>query len=209
MPRPVGAKTRKPNPLKSGPRFTLTQRERFKLDVQRLDSEGYSQRQIAERLNCAHATVGTVLKEIQADYEQAYVDNRKMWVVRELGVLMDLRRRAFEEIAALKANGKKKRVTKTGSSEKGGYSEEAETVEDPELLGWHKLVLETVQETAELMGLKKLPDQVFVQVNANQVNVFDQLLGALLASPGPARAADPGEAAPPAVADVTPQEPAP
>ena len=61
-------------------------------------------------------------------------------------------------------------------------------------------MLETVQETAELMGLKELPKQVFNIVNNhNTVNVFDQLLGALLAA-GPSEV---DASALPAVEDVT------
>lgn len=179
MPKPKGAKTKKANPNKPGPKFTLTDRERVKFAIAQYDIKGFSQTDIAKMpdVNVSQATVSNILREIQQDYQDAYIDNRKMWVMREHAVLMDLRRRANVEIERLKAEGKKKSVRKSGTSDKGGFDAEENTVEDPELLGWHRLVLDTVRESAELLGLKELAAQVFnLNVNSNTVNMFDRFM---------------------------------
>lgn len=181
MARPKGSKTKKPNAKKTGPRFTLTEKEVLKAEIARLDAMGYNTVEIAEKVNTSRPTVSSCLKEIQDDYHAAYIDNRRMWAMKEFATIMDVRKRAYEEIAALKERGKRKKTTRSGSSEKGAYDEEAETVEDPELLGWHRLVKDTVQDVMDLLGLRDLPAQVLVQIN-NQPNLFQQMQESLLAA---------------------------
>src|SRR4051812_48826018 len=106
MSRPAGSKTTRPNAKKTGPRFTLTERERLKTDVTKLDLQGYSQRAIAERLDTSHATINTLLAEINGDYKQAYVDDRKRWVMKATAAHLDVIRECQEQIARLKERGR-------------------------------------------------------------------------------------------------------
>jgi hypothetical protein len=183
--RPKGAKTRKPNPRKTGPRgWTLTEREGLKVEVARLDLQGYSQYQIAEKLDVSQSTACVLLKEVRADYESAYVDNRKAMVMRATAAHLDVIRQAQEQIARLKERGRVKKHTESGESPKGSFSKDAETVEDATIDGYLSIITENWTRIARLHGLEELPKQVFnIQVNNHQVNVFDRLLEAMLAAP--------------------------
>ena len=194
MARPKGAKTKKPDAKKTGPRFTLTDRERLKDKVARLDLQGLNLTEIAREVDTSRQTVATCLKEIQQDYQDAYIDNRKMWAMREYALLMDVRRRAYEEIAALKEKGKRKTVNKSGSKGDMSYDENQETVEDPDLLGWNQLLLDTAKEVVALMGLRDLPAQVLVQINNAAPNFFREVERNLLAALDAADAAKGGAA---------------
>jgi hypothetical protein len=185
--RPKGAKTQKPDARKTGPRaWTLTEREGLKVQAAKLDLQGYTQRDIAEKLDLSQSTACLLLKEIRADYESAYVTCRKALVMQATAAYLDVIRQAQEELERLRARGKRKTVTEEGTTDKGGFRKTVRSREDAEIAGLLSVVTENWTRIARLHGLEELPKQVFnLTVNNNQSNIFDQLLQALLAEPGP------------------------
>lgn len=192
--RPVGAKTKNPNAKKTGPRgFTLTERERLKNEAQQLDLQGYSSYQIGEKLGVSKGTAYGLLAEIQDDYQKAYVDNRKAMVMRATAAHLDVIRQAQEQIAKLRANGKTKNVVKRYDKmvkdEEGNWSvepveETTDSREDGEIGGYLGIITDNWKQIGLLHGLHDLPKQIFnVQVNNNTVNVFEQVLQAVLGNP--------------------------
>ena len=51
---------------------------------------------------------------MREDYQAAYVDNRKILVMRETAVLLDVRQRAYEAIDKIDHRGKCKRRSRSG-----------------------------------------------------------------------------------------------
>lgn len=190
MPKPKGAKTRKADPRKTGPQgWSLTEREGIKAEIQKLDRRGFNQNQIVEAIGrgrISQATVSNMLKEIQEDYAKAYVDDRKAKAERARAALEEVIAECWTQIERLKAEGKKKRGTKTGSNDSGGWSEESELVEDADIGGYLMLISKNVVEVAALYGLKALPEQVFNVINVNagdSENLFERMMR--LMDPGP------------------------
>lgn len=181
MARKVGSKTQNKPGGSPARRFTLTERQRLKNDAQQMDLRGATERQIAQQLGVSQATAHNLLAEIQQDYQDAYVDNRKAMVMRATAAHLDVIQQAQERIALVKERGKRKKVSKSGENAMGGYNEEVDTQEDGEIGGYLQIVTDNWKQIALLHGLHELPKQVFnVQVNHNTVNVFDQVLKAVL-----------------------------
>lgn len=189
MPKPKGAKTKKANPRSTNTRWTLTEREGLKAQIQKLDRRGYNQNQIVDaigRNRISQATVCNMLKEIQADYAAAYVDDRKAKAEKARAVLEEVIAECWTQIERLKAEGKRKRGSKSGSTDKGSYDEQSEIVEDADVGGYLMLISKNACEIAALYGLKTLPEQVFnvLQVNGDQAqDVFSRLLEAMRPAP--------------------------
>ena len=186
MPRPKGAKTRRPDARKTGPReWTPTEREQTKVRVAELDRQGHNQIQIAEKLNVSQATVSVLLKEIRQDYEEAYVDCRKAMVMKATAAHLDVIREAHEQIERLKAKGRRKTTAEKGASPKGPFRKTATIREDADLAGLLSVIADGWKQIARLHGLEELPKQVFnLSVNNHAPNIFDQLLTAMLADEG-------------------------
>ncbi len=179
MPRTKGAKTKNKPGHRPGPRFTLTDRERVKHAIQQYDLKGYSQTAIAAMpdIKCSQGLVSTLLKEIQKDYQDAYVDNRKMWVMKATHAHLDVIREAQEAIAKLKTVGKKRSKTESGVGGKGEFSKDVEETEDGEIGGFLTIIQNGWKEIASLHGLRELPEQVFnLNVTQNTVGMFDQFV---------------------------------
>lgn len=181
MARPKGARTRKPGARKTGPRdWTPTEREGLKAQVAWLDLQGYTQRDIAAALGVGQSTAHVLLKEVQKDYQEAYVDNRKAMVMRATAAHLDVIRQANDEIAKLRASGRCRRHRELGANPKGRFYKKSKTVEDEDICGLLAVVQQGWREIALLHGLKDLPAQVFnLTVNNNTQNVFDRLYEAL------------------------------
>ena len=182
MARPKGARTRKPGARKTGPRdWTPTEREGLKAQVARLDLQGYTQRDIAAVLGVGQSTAHALLKEVQKDYQEEYVDCRKIWVMKATAAHLEVIRQAHDEIAKLKATGRRRLHQEAGTNAKGTFSKRSKTVEDGDIGGLLAVLQQGWREIAALHGLKELPSQVWnVQVSNNSVNnVFDQLYEAL------------------------------
>lgn len=182
--RPVGAKTQKPDAKPTHRRFTPAERQILKAKVAELDMQGYNYGLIAKKVEVSLATVSNFLQEIQNDYQQAYIDNRKALVMKETAVLLDVRRRAYEEMDLLKERGRVRTIRESGESEKGAWSKDGETREDVDISGYLAVILNTEQRIAKLWGLEELPKVTFIVNNnsGNQttVNIFDQLLQTML-----------------------------
>lgn len=190
MPKPKGAKTKKANPRKTGPQgWSLTEREGLKAQIQKLDRRGYNQNQIVDaigRNRISQATVCNMLKEIQADYAAAYVDDRKAKAEKARAVLEEVIAECWTQIERLKAEGRKKTGSKSGENSKGPYDEHSEIVEDADIGGYLMLISKNACEIAALYGLKALPEQVFnvLQVNGDAAqDVFSRLLEAMRPEP--------------------------
>lgn len=207
MARPVGAKTRKANPKKTGQAFTLTERESLKAKVQELDLMGYSQRAIAERVDASQSTVHVLLAEIQQDYQDAYVDNRKMWAHKATLGHLNVIMQAQEELAKLRAKGRVRLYREEGTTpgENGGaYSKKSVTKEGGEVAALLGVIQKGWQEIAAIHGIKELPAQIFNLTLNNNVNPFEQMLMAMrqLDSEGWAPTPEPAEGT--IVVDATP-----
>ena len=179
MPRAKGSKNKVP---KRQVERTPTQVQAHRARIQEMDLKGYTQVLIARHLDISQPLVSLELKAIRQEYHDAYVDDRRALVMRETGVLLDVRRRAYEEMEELKRKGKKKRVSASGTAGEGGWSKEEETTEDPNVGGFLSIILDTEQKIARLWGLEELPKVVF-QVNNTQNNMVvgqDELLRLLL-----------------------------
>lgn len=191
MARPKGSKTKKANPGRTGGKWTLTEREGLKAEVARLDRRGFNQYQIVEQIGAGRISQGTVcnmLKEIQADYEAAYVDNRKAKAVEAEAALREVNAECWAQIERLKERGRKKVTTKSGSGDQGSWAEDAETVEDADIGGYLTLISKNWAEILAIHGVKALPEQVFAVVNvhgrAGTEGVFNRLLESTLAAIG-------------------------
>lgn len=181
---------------KTGPKtWSVTEREGVKARIQQLDLHGYNQTQIAAKLavegvTVDRATVGRMLGEIQKEYLESYVDNRKAYVMRATAAHLDLIMQAQEAIAKLRQFGHNKRVTRTFEKnvkdDEGNWTSEpvtevTESVEDGQISPYLSIITENWKQIALLHGLHELPKQVFnIQVNNNTVNVFEQVLKAVL-----------------------------
>lgn len=185
--RPKGAKTKKEGAKNTSPPWarSLTEREKIKEQVARLELQGYGKTAISEKLGIAPMSVYNLQKEIQQDYQDAYVDNRKAWVMRATAAHLDVIREAQEQIERIKTKGKRKRVREEGTGEKGGWSKEGEVVEDGEIGGYLSIITENWTRIARLHGLEELPKTVFnVLVDNRQINPFDAAMEAMRAACG-------------------------
>ena len=189
MARRKGSKTRKANPAKSGPKgWSLTDREAVKAEVAKLDRRGYNQYQIAAALGrVSQATVCNMLKEIRADYQAAYVDDRKAVATEATTALREVNAECWMQIDRLKREGKKRTASKDGENQHGTYNESLEIVEDADIGGYLSLISKNWSEILAIHGVKALPEQVFniVTINgAETEGVFNRLLESTLQAIG-------------------------
>jgi hypothetical protein len=92
-------------------------------------------------------------------------------------------RQAQVEVERLRDRGRRKTVTESGTTTKGGFRKTVASREDGDIAGLLAVVQAGWREIALLHGLKELPAQVFnVQVNNTAPNIFDRLLAAMLAA---------------------------
>lgn len=185
----MAVKRVKPKPMSKrsnlGPKdWSPTEREAAKELIAELDIKGYTQSEIAKEISVSQPMVCKMLAEIRQDYKDSYVDDRKMWVMKATRAHLGVIKEAQEQIAKLKEHGKVKRVRKSGTNAKGEFDEEGTQEEYGDIGGYLSIITENWTRIARLHGLEELPAQVFnLQVNNNTVNVFDQLLAAVLGVP--------------------------
>jgi transposase len=158
-------------------------REGLKVQVAKLDLQGYTQRDIAEKLDIGQSTAHVLLKEVQEDYQQAFVDDRKAMVRRATAAHLDVIRECHEQIAKLKARGRVRRHIEAGTNAKGEFRKRSVTREPAELGHYLSIIQNGWREIALLHGLKDLPAQIFnVQVNSS--NPVQDMLDRMLAIAG-------------------------
>lgn len=97
----IPAHVRSDNTAK-GRKFSHEDRESMKYEAAMLDRMGYSQYQVARKLGVCQATVSGFLKEMRADYLARIMGVRSEMAAKELAVLLDVRREAWEGLERAK-----------------------------------------------------------------------------------------------------------
>lgn len=175
-------------------KFSVAERERVKERVAYLERMGYPQVEIAKDVGVSQPQVSMYLTEIKERYNAGIIEERKIWVQRELAVLMDVRRKAVDAMEQAK-KGKRKKKVESGSNERGGFdkvSREKEQLLPPS--EYMAIIIKTDERVCAILGLEDAPKNVFnvnVEDNRQQMVVTpESLLATILANRKPSAVED-------------------
>lgn len=108
LPKPKHKRPTGPRKPRAPVNYTTTDKQKMLDEVARLERLGYSQTQIGEIVGVGQPTVCRYVKEVRQRYLDSQLDTRHAYVVRELAVLMDVRREAAMALEESKLPAEKK-----------------------------------------------------------------------------------------------------
>lgn len=158
-------------------KYRPTEREQVKAECVLLDARGYTQHQIARKLEMDQSSVSTMLKEARADFNKTIVEVRQDMAIRELNVLLDVRRKAYE---ALERSEDGLREVTDGVSEKGAVhlTVERDVLPPGEYLN---IILKTNQRLCSMFGLDEAAQATInIQTTNNTIVTGAALLEAIV-----------------------------
>lgn len=127
-----------------------TEREQIKAECTVLDSMGYTQHQIARKLEIDQGSVSKFLREARDDFNKTIVEVRQDMAVRELHTLLQVRQMAYE---ALERAEDGVNSTESGVGEKGGHVHMERHTEVLPPAEYLNIILKTNQRLCQMFGL--------------------------------------------------------